>query len=501
MNLRDKLAALTVVAGAWALLGAACFPLIDFGSLDDRDPPSSPLLTAAIVRPATERSVPAGAEVAIEWTMNNATGGDAIADVLVRDRGDLSETLIAGGLRIRGAGSMQTTSWDTTSFAGRRYGVIVRVRAGDEQVEATAEADITVNGPPSFEFTEPFEDVVLEEDPNDDTPSVTIRWSAFDPEGEGTFEIFADPDDDPDNANELSLTSGELRAAAEVDSFEWDGANADAPADEDQVYRLYAVIDDGVNPVETIENTARVTVPAPGETKPLEFTMPEDDVVFLVGDDPLLIEYTLGEPDDVLVDLGIDTDSNHRNGNEQVILFQRLLEEGTTEDSFEWDGTDRHGNDVADGIYEIYLAVNRGEGAAQIVDAGVLVFRRSDEDQPLIGLLAPASDETRNPGEGELLIRWRDDDPSGEAVIRITLDDDPNPDEAVETDEPEHEILADRDAGGDGVLDTFAYSPIEASLQPGRYYIFAYIDRDGAAPWDHVSVAPAELVIEDPDAD
>lgn len=127
------------------------------------------------------------------------------------------------------------------------------------------------------------------------------------------------------------------------------------------------------------------------------------------------------------------------------------------------------------------------------------MFRRSDENQPLIGLIAPSGVLTVNPGQF-LNINWRDDVPDEDAgaTIRIAIDDDNLPAEAVETDEAEIEILADRDAVPDGVQDTFAYR-IPASLTPGTYFIFAYIDATSATPdADHVSVGPVAFRVEDP---
>jgi hypothetical protein len=338
-------------------------------------------------------------------------------------------------------------------------------------------------------------------DPNapDEVPTVTIRWTGFDLEGTANLEIFADPDADHESGNELSLVQAVLAAAAEIDTFEWDGGNADASEDEDATYTLFATVDDGVNPAQTIEGLARITVPLDSTmTFTLEFQAPDEDIEFLADDDPLAIEFTLDEKDDVLIDLGIDTDDDHTNGNEQLILFQRLIEKDTNEESFDWDGTDRHGDAVDDAIYRVYIVVNRGSGTPQTLNADGLVLRRAETDTPLIAMLEPASDRTKDAGDFETL-KWRDDDPAESATVRLTLDDDEFPDEAVETDEDEIEILADRQAKGDGVQDTFAFQ-VPSDLGPGTYYIFAYIDEDGAAPYDHVSTAAGQIIIEDPDA-
>ena len=94
-------------------------------------------------------------------------------------------------------------------------------------------------------------------------------------------------------------------------------------------------------------------------------------------------------------------------------------------------------------------------------------------------------------------IRWRDDDPSETATIRLAIDDDMNPQEATETDDPEMEILSGRVASGDGVQDTFSFQ-VPSTLAPGTYFVFGYIDRDGAAPFEHSSVAAGRIIIRDP---
>jgi hypothetical protein len=103
-----------------------------------------------------------------------------------------------------------------------------------------------------------------------------------------------------------------------------------------------------------------------------------------------------------------------------------------------------------------------------------------------------------------VLIKWRDDDPSESARIRLTIDDDATPDEGVETDDPEEVIPSadwdDLEAEGDGVQDTFSFY-IGDDREPGRYWIFAYIDRDEAAPWDNVAIAAGQIVVEDPTGD
>lgn len=505
---------LIAVALIWALVGATCLPLVDLTARQDFGPETT--LGISITQPSSDREVPKGAVVEIEWTAANLTGSEAIATILVRARSDFAETILAGGLRLEESPGARTLDWDTTDFEGGEYSIAARIAAGGLTNEASAAGRITINSPPSFEFTAPTEDTELPaeeeeaeeettEDANaptveeEDTSAVNIRWTAFDPDGSATAQIGIDPDGDHQNGNETVIAERDLPTTSQPASLAWDGTNNNGDIVDPGIYNLYAIVSDGVNEDLIVDGLARITVPTRPEPIETAITEPSEDTDFLTTDDLLTIEYTLDENDDVLIDLEIDTDDNHRNGNEVAILLQRLIEAGTTDDLFDWDGTDSDGVDVDDGIYRILLVINRGTaGAAPIVASDALVFRRSEQEKPLIALLGPNTDQTIETGT-DVVIRWRDDDPSESATIRLTIDDDDTPGGFV-PDPTEREVLADRDASGDGVLDTFRLPYRELrDLEPGRYYVFAYIDRDGVDPVDHVSIAGGLLVIEDPE--
>ena len=502
-----KYVALLAVGLGWMLLGSTCTPLVDIDASAGGHPTSVDL-SAAVLKPAVSRSVASGSQIEVEWTAVNLTGHDAIATVIVRYRKNFTDTILAGGLRLPESGGSRVLTWDTTGFEGGEYSILVRVVAGDQTVEASSPGRITINTPPEFEFTDPAEDITLGEpqpDPNDpnntiESDSVTIRWTSFDPDGDGSAQISIDPDTDHESGNEIVIQDVSIPANAGFDSMAWDGTDTDGQRVDPDTYYLFAVITDELNAPQFIEAPARITVPAePNEPNiTLAITAPAEDTDFLVGDDPLTITFTLDEPNDVLIDLEVDTDDNHTNGNERNILSQRLVQTGTTEDSFDWDGQDSDDKPVDDGIYRILLLVSRGPGSPQIIQSSALVFRRSDPNQPLVALLEPATDKTVRAGQF-VSIKWRDDDPTGSARIRLTLDDDPEPAEVLETGEAEREILGGREAAGDGVLDIYNYR-VEDALPPGRYYVFAYIDSDDADPADHHSVAAGQIEIQDPNS-
>ena len=488
------------------LVGATCFPIFEPDAGQNTATPST-TLGVSMLRPSADREVALGDEVEVEWTGVNLNEGAAVATVYVRNQTTYDETILQGGIRMGESSGEQVIAWDTSVFEGGEYSIHVSIESGTQEDTAEAAGRITINSPPAFEFTEPTEDTELvERDPNDPNDpnapmlpaEITIRWTAYDSDSDGEATISIDPDTDHDSGNEIEIHNVDIPRASGFETYDWDGKDKSGDRVEGDTYYLFATVSDPVNGEEIVEGLARLIVPVDEEFE-LAVTQPEDNTDFLTADDPLEIEFTFDEEDDVLIDLRIDHDENHSNGNEITILSQRLIDKDTHEDSFDWNGDDSDGNAVDDGIYRIFMSVNRGSGSPVKVEAEGLVYRRGDADQPLIGLILPTNDETLTGGAGgDVLIKWCDDDPSESATIKVVIDDDATPNEGVETDDAEVVILAGRDADGDGVQDTFSYS-ISDDLAPGRYWIFAYIDRDDAAPWDNISVAAGQIVVEDPD--
>lgn len=501
----NRIAVFALMAAFTALLGATCDgPLIDL----DANTPSDevkpgPQLGAAVIMPAVDREVPVGTLIEVEWTLGNLTGDSAIATVLVRKIDELAETILSGGILVDGSGTTQSVFWDTTDFPVGEYVAIVRVTVGDRDIDARSTGNITLNAAPELDFIEPRQDVTLEAgepaDPNGPDPTrTTITWRGFDADGDGMAMVGVDPDLNHDNGNEIILDESTLTPNADLDRFVWDGTENDTRVDAG-FYNVFAILTDAVNERVVVEGLGRIRVlPEPNTPDAIELaiTEPAEDTEFLTRNDPLKIEYTLDEEDDVLVDIKVDTDDDHQNGNETTILSQRLVESGTTAGEFDWNGQDVDGMSVGNGIFRVFLALSRESGMPQVVEAPGLVFRRNIENLPLIELLNPLGDRTVEGGDF-VMISWRDDDPQSEAEIRITIDDDDMPNQVVETDDAEIEVLVNRSASGDGVQDTFQYQ-VPASLPPGRYSVFAYIDRDGTAPFDQIGIAAGKIVIEDP---
>ena len=535
-----------VVALAWLVVGATCLPLVDL------DPPESGLeerteLAVSIVTPSEDREVAEGAVIEIEWTAANTTGSAAVATIVVRPRDDFSaETILEGGLRLAGVGETRTLEWNTTGFRGAVYEVIARVVAGGQMEEAVSAGRITINTPPAFNFIEPIRNtkLIAQEDPNDQNapeqdPEIKIRWAAVDSDGDGRARlglVSIDPNeagdlddpstlDEPNDLGEEEITIGEVEfpTIEGIDSLQWDGTDTSGQPVEAGDYHLYALVSDGLNaellvgarqrddpndPNDPGTRLLRITVPEEPEQFELALTKPEEDETLLTSDpnDFVTIEYTLDEDEDVFIDLRIDTDDDDSNGNETTIVARRKVEEGTNEGSEDWKGKDAEGADVDRGIYRVFMVVSRGTGSPQRIAAEGLVFVRDEEELPLIELLQPADDLTFQSGEGgEIRIRWRDDDPSESAKIRLTIDDDATPNEDEDPNDPNDTLpeetipsAVDLDPAGDGIEDTFIYY-LKDTQPSGRFWIFAYIDRGDATEIDHISVAAGQVVIEAPD--
>lgn len=495
-----RAASAVIVGLTWGLMGASCLP---FNNRPYTSDAAFTTLSINLTSPTSAVVIPQGTTFTIKWSGANLTGKQAVITLLARATGEIDGTILAGGIVEDGVSLSGSFDWDTTTTPGGTYRITVRVENGDETKEDTSSADVVVDAQPTLNFTNPTADEVLPTlDPNDpnSTATVLIRWQSGDADSNQTAaaQIELDSDTDHSSGNEFVIRSFDIPLKLTFDSFDFDGNDVNSIRVDAGTYHLYARVKDDFHDERIVEANVLITIPTEPNAVPTTtaITDPNDDVQFLTSDTSHTISMEFSEPNEVLIDLGIDRDDNHQNGNETTILFQHLVPKNTRTYDFEWDGQDKDGGTIQDGIYSIFMTVNRGSGTPSQVNADGHFLRRSDPNQPLISLLAPATDSTLAAGQF-LTINWRDDVPSGTANVRLTIDDDDIPNETVETADPEIEILPTRDGGGDGVQDTFAYQ-IPVSLKPGRYHVFAYIDRDSAAPWDNISVAAGAFTVKDP---
>jgi len=507
-----------------------------------REPLPGQKLAISIAKPDSDRSVARGTEVKIEWSAANLTGQPATISFHVESRQATLKKTLLKQFEMSGRGDSGVVRWDTSDYSGL-YAIIARIEAGGEYREATAVGKITVDAPPTFKFTAPTGDVTYRRGID---PALTISWKASDEDA--NLEIGLDPDTDHDSGNEIIILERELSSSEGDDgtrtdgqsdktgtrarddgsrenetpthtptegggetetggetgnesggtsggssgSFAWEGKDKNGKNVAVGTYNLFARVSDSVNPVLLVDGPGQITVSDDdnGASGKPEITEPAEDTDFLTSDEKLTIEYKTNLDDDALVDIKIDTDDNHKNGNEITILSQQVVEAGEEPDPFDWEGKTATGQDVGPGIYRVFLVASTGEGSPLTAEAEGLVFRRETEKQPLIALLAPASATTVDPGD-YVTIRWRDDDPDGNATIRLVVDDEPDP---MSGSSERVEILSDREAEPDGVRDTFVWQ-VPSTLAPGTYYVHAFIDDDGSG---NSSTAPGRIIVRDP---
>jgi hypothetical protein len=470
------------------LLMGGCLPLVDnlYGLGPSSDSGSTPpeTLSVNLAAPTESDTVAQGSPIYIDWTVANTSGNPAALTILVESRTDLSRAELLSDFPILGTGDHGLLTWDTADARGP-YQIYAEVVAADLTRQTTAAGQITVDAQPEFEFTAPLEDSEFQFGGT----ALTISWIGRDESGSVEIGLR-----DPESEEETILLETDLEEEATAGSLEFGGQDVSDADVAVGTYVLYARATDDLNEVVLVDGP-QITIIADDDDDEEEETglviaQPDDDVTFLTSDDPLEIEYRVNKTADVLVDVKIDTDDVHTNGNEITILNQQLVEGDTDPDIFEWDGTDAAGNPVGDAIYRLFLVVSTGSGNPETKASSDLIFRRSDEDQPLIGLTAPSAQTSVNPGD-YVSIKWRDDDPNEEATIRLVIDDDSDPD--ADNDD-QIEILADREAAPDGVQDTYAWQ-VPASLAAGTYYVIGYIDDGGAG---NASAAPARIIVEDP---
>lgn len=482
-----RTACLIAMVLSFGLMGGTCLPLVDETT---RDQPGGTTLALVLVAPDADRSVAEGDTLTISWTGANTTGDAVTVAVVAESRDDLSTTTLTTSSTITNG----SYDWDTSGYSGS-YKIRITATAGDQSIEKVSDAMITIDLPPTFEFTAPTEDVTF--DPNN---TLLISWVAGD--SSASLEIGLDVDQDHTNDDEILIAQPDVPDPAAEDYLEWDGTTTSGSDVAGGVtYYLYAILSDGINPDVIVESPYRITVTDHADTgSSTNFQQPEDDVDFLDsqldGDPPFEFEYYTNKTVDVLVDLLIDPDENHTNGNEIKLISRQYVAADENPDIFDWTGLDADGNEVPNGIYRPYIAVSTGSGTPATTEADGLVFRRDTEEQQLIGLLTPNSKTTVKAG-GYVSITWQDGDPDGDATLSIFVDDDDQPNEDVETGEAELEILSKWEASGDGVRNTLAWQ-VPSSLDPGTYYVFAYIYPDGeaATPPDFVSVAAGAVVVE-----
>jgi hypothetical protein len=490
----------------WLGQGITCLP----SSLSDSSSAIPTTLGVAIQTPTADGTLGQGTVFEIRWSAYNGTSQTATARLYVESRTDLSQVILADAVPVSGSATF-STPWDTSDTLGGPYVIYAEITAGTDTRSITADGQITIDVPPTLTFDEPTERTEFAEG-----DTLTISWTGFDLEGDGRVTLGLDPDNDHESGNEVFIYEGALPAEEEDEgTTDWNGTDLGSADVALGTYNLFAMLSDATNDDSFVDAGVQIVISKAEEeeeeeTIGLAIVEPEDDTtLFTGGASPQVeIEFTVNQFDDVLIDLKIDTDDNHSNGNETTILTQRLIAGGTERDTYTWDGTYTDGiappsgpNPPAAGIYSLFIVKYTGSGAtpASAEGPGLIFLRRTSETEPLMAILEPDTQQNITAG-GYVTISWRDDDPDETATIRLAIDDDDTPGEGEAgspTDMAELIILDGRDASADGDLQDSYVWQVPSSLKPGSYYVFGYVLVGSTV--QQMTVGPARMIMPDPE--
>ncbi len=332
-------------------------------------------------------------------------------------------------------------------------------------------------------FTKPREDAELAE--ADD--SITIEWEMDHGGLGGSLSLGLDADLDHTSGNEEILAGGGPFDGS-LTSFELIASMITAGELEPGTYYLYAWIEQ--SGLDDMFVTAPVQITLGNFSPPtMEFVDLDDDLEALVGD-TVTIEWDDEDVDDnATIDLFVDPDQNHNNGNEIQLLWNRLEDPDGEDDRFAWNTTGQRPDE-----YYVFATISDGRDSVDVEADGRIILRNC-QDCPLITLIQPASvvssDVTRT-----VAISWDDGVPSAQAVIALYY---------VDFDETETLIAdgieANLDQAGDDLYewDLLPDDLTESAVPEGAYDVKAYIKDGSASPtpgdFDGWDVASGKVVV------
>lgn len=357
------------------LMGATC--LAPSTDIPDRITAASTTLDMTVSKPASDRTVAQGTVVKIEILPVNRTGAPGTASVAVENRTTLDESVLADNIDVSGVGSPITVTWDTADYPAAEYTVRATIEADGKSRTSSAVGKVRIDGPPTLVFTAPALDTTL---PDSGDGTITIAWRVKDDGGGGTVRIGIDTDLDHGSGNEIFIDQQTLTNGEKTQSLDWPGDDSTQTRVAEGTYNLFALVEDNINSLVTVDGLARVIVPAkvtPPDTTKLSIIAPSVPTEFVFNQPIFPIEFGVNQTNDVLLDIKIDSDDNHTNGNEITILSQRFIRANTEKDTFNWDGKDTSGAFVPDGIYTPLLVVSTGSGTPQTVAGTKSITRRT----------------------------------------------------------------------------------------------------------------------------
>lgn len=186
------------------------------------------------------------------------------------DRATTEDQYVIVAARPDADGAEQTATWETSGVPGGTYRILGRT---DNGTTAEAPGTVFVNPPPTLSLVSPDRDTLAEA-----TASGTvlrIRYIADDLEPDTPVSLFADEDGDPaTTADRIAIGAPGPHGSGLVVERTW--APGDLPGD---LYSIYAVADDGVNPPVVAQARGRLRAAAPF-VLPVDGPSPSDMAVF-----------------------------------------------------------------------------------------------------------------------------------------------------------------------------------------------------------------------------
>ena len=273
--------------GTCSLLSGICLFLAACGGGG-----GSPPATLDILAPDAPLTVALGAPVEITYR-GNRTGTTLLAD---RD-GDPATTgdqYVIAANRPDPGGAEERVVWDTTGVDGGTYRILGRTDAG---AIAAAAGTVFVNPPPTLDLLAPDFDTLASASASGAV--LRIRYVADDLEPHTSVALFADEDGDPSTTiDRIAIGSPVPHSAGlEVERTWSPGALAG------DLYSIYAIADDGVNPPVIAIAGGRLRAAAPfiapiDGPSPTEMAVFDDGSFVVTGSFWGRATWRVGEPDE-----------------------------------------------------------------------------------------------------------------------------------------------------------------------------------------------------------
>lgn len=233
-----------------------------------------------------------GAPVDVSYRDENA-----ITTLLADRDGDLSTTTdqyVIAANRPDAGGEGQSVVWNTAGVAGGVYRIVGRTNSG---TTAEAPGTVFVNPPPTLMLVAPDTDTLAEA--SGPEALLRIRYVSDDLEPDTPVALFADEDGDPATTSDrIAIGSPTAHGAGlEVEKI-WTPGNLS-----EDLYSIYAVADDGVNPPVIAMARGRLRVVAPfilpiGGPPPTDMAVFDDGSFVVTGSFFGRATWRIDEPDE-----------------------------------------------------------------------------------------------------------------------------------------------------------------------------------------------------------